>query len=516
MLIPSLLILTPLALVFILLIRYKMAADMAGLLGLLVTILISVTYFETALQTIPRVLLAGVIGSLPVGLVIVASIIQVTVLAESGALGRIVAFIKTLTPHDKAVQVLLINVGIGILLTGLGAASVAVFPPLLIALGYSVSSAILLPAIGYVALCMYALLGIPAVIMAHFSGVNLSDVGTLLAAYMPVISTAVAFACLHIAGGFSLMLRGFWPAIITGLSSGFIAIALAKVGLVTVTAIFSGAAIVVALLAYVKLRGGVLQDRSALTEKDITAEKKFSLTRAASPWLVLLVLSLIMNTPALPFFNLTFHQWAMPLDIIPGSPEKLRFFWQAYFWVFISTFLCIPVLKIPRSALFGRQGILTKGIMRAWRTLGAGAVYFCMAYVMNHSGKLADWTLVSDNNMILILAHEATALFGTFYPTATPFLGLIAGFIGGSASSSVAMFTQLHMAAGVNLQVTPLTLVTANGIGGGLASAISPSKLFGAASSIDAPKAVNAVMGYAFLLTMCITSICAILTQWWV
>ena len=516
MLFSALLTLVPLIVVLALLLVFKLAADIAGLLGLLVTLFLAIFYFDTAWQIMPQVLLAGFIGSLPVGLVIATSIFQITIMAESGALARIIALIKTLTPHDKAVQVLLINVGIGILLTGLGAASFAIFPPILLALGYNISAAILLPAIGYVALCMYALLGIPAIIMAHFADANLMDAGLILASYMPYISTAVAFACLYIVGGFKLMRQGFIPAILAGLSSGFIAIALTKAGLITVIAIIAGIAIIIALLIYVKLRGGIIQDRSILTEKDLAAEQKFSLIRASSPWLVLLVLSLIINTPALPFFDLTFKKLAMPLDIIPNQPENLRLFWQAYFWVFVSTLICLPFLKVTKMQLFARNGILIKGILRSWRAIGATAVYFCIAYVMNHSGKLADWQIVADHNMILILAKEATAIFATYYPTATPFLGLIAGFIGGSASSSVAMFTKLHIAAGTHLNISPLTLVAANGIGGGLASAISPSKLFGAAISIDKPQAVNTVMIKAFTITTLLTALCAILTQYWV
>ncbi len=511
MLLPTLITLSPLLFVLILLIIFKINADIAGLWGLLLTLLLTIFYFDTAISIIPNILLAGSLGALPVGLVIAASILQVTIMAESGALARIIALIKTLAPHHKAVQVLLINVGIGILLTGLGAASVAIFPPLLIGLGYSVFAAILLPAIGYVALCMYALLGIPAVIMAHFAGANLLDAGLVLASYMPAISVAVAFACLHIVGGFSLMLRGFWPAILAGLSSGFVAILLAKVGLLTVTAIFAGLAIIVVLMLYVKLTGGVLQDRSILTQNDLAAEQKFSILRAASPWLVLLVFSLIMNTPALPFFDLIFNKWSMPVEIIPNNPEKLRLLWQAYTWVLISTFLCIPFLKIPRANV-GK--IIGKGVQRAWRPLLATIIYFCIAYLMNHSGKNAQWALNESNNMILILAKSGADLFGSFYPAATPFLGLVAGFIGGSASSSVAMFTKLHLAVGETLGVSTLNLAASNGVGGGLASAISPSKLLGAAASIDQPKAVSSVMGYAFVLTFLITAVCAVITQW--
>ncbi len=512
MLVSSLLALAPLLFILILLIFFKMAADIAGLLGLTLTLLLAVLYFDTSIQILPNIVFAGIVGSLPVGLVIATSILQVTVMGESGALGRIIALVKSLTPQHKAVQVLLINVGMGTLLTGLGAASMALFPPILLALGYSVSAAILLPCLGYLAFCMYALLGIPAVILATFSNQGLMETGISLASFMPLLSTGIAFLCLHIVGGYRFMLKGFWPALLAGLSSGFAAIALAKVGLVTVTAIVAGMTIVATLLIYVKLIGGPIQDTSQLTEKDQQSMQKFSLARAASPWLVLLVLSFIMNSPALPFFKTVFTTWSMPVEIIPGSPERLRIFWQAYFWVLVSTVCCVPFLRIPRENI---MPIFAKGAQRAWRPFAATAVFFAIAYVMNHSGKNIDWQLTGDNNMILALAHEATALFGSAYPAAAPFLGLVAGFIGGSASSSVAMLTKLQMAAAESMGASSLVLVTANGIGGGLAGAISPSKLLTAAASIDKPEAANTVLGYSFILTLIGTALCAALSQWW-
>ncbi len=512
MFLSSLLALSPLLFVLVLLLIFKMSADNAGLLGLALTLILAVFYFDTAPQILPELLFAAVLGSLPVGLVIAASILQVTIMGESGALGRIIALIKTLSPGDKSVQVLLINVGIGTLLTGLGAASMAIFPPILMALGYSLTASILLPCLGYLAFCMYALLGIPAVVLATFAGQGLMETGLSLAAFMPAVSTGVALLCLHIAGGFPLVIRGFWPAILTGICSGLIAMGLAQIGLLTVTAIVAGAGVVVILLCYVKLRGGKLQDSSALSPKDMQAVEKFSLFQAASPWLLLLVISLILNTPSLPFFDIVFKEWAMPIDLIPGSPERLRIFWQAYFWVFVSTICCLPLLKVSTKTV---GPIFAKALGRGWRPVFATAIYFCIAYVMNHSGKLANWEVVPDNNMILLLANQATALFGTAYPMATPFLGLIAGFIGGSASSSVAMLTKLQVAAAEAMNASPLVLAASNGIGGGLAGAISPSKVLSAAASIDKPEAASTVMGYAFILTIIVTAICAVLTQWW-
>ena len=65
---------------------------------------------------------------------------------------------------------MIINVGFGTLLAALGATPVSILPPIMLALGYSTFVAIALPAIGYDALCTYALLGIPVVVFANFFG----------------------------------------------------------------------------------------------------------------------------------------------------------------------------------------------------------------------------------------------------------------------------------------------------------------------------------------------------------
>lgn len=503
----------PVLLILVLLLRFRVAIDVAGAVGLALTILLALCRFDTAPSVVAQSVLAGAIGSLPVSLVLAAGIFQISVMAEMGAVARLAALMKTLAPGRQAVQVLLINVGFGILLTGLGAATVAILPPILLALGYSVSAAILLPALGYVALCMYALLGVPAVVLATFAGQPVYETGLALASFMPIISTCVAFATLYVTGGLRLVRRGLWPALLTGLSSGFTAVVLARLGLVTVTAILAGLAVMLVLVLYVKCTGRPLHDPTLGTEADREAERRLSLIRACSPWLLLTFFSLLLNTPALPFFDLVFRQWSMPLDIIPGAPERLRLFWQAYFWVIVCTLLCLPLLRATRR---GMAAACRKSLHRAWRPFLATVIYFAIAYVMNHSGKQADWTLgAPDNNMILVMAEAASNLFGTFYPAAAPFLGLLAGFVSGSASSAVAMFTKLHMAAAEGIHASDLLVATAGSVGGGLAGVISPSKLFNAAASIDRMDAATAVLRPAFTAGLAITAVCALMAQVW-
>ena len=102
---------------------------------------------------------------------------------ETGAIARVVALVKTISPKDQVVQVMIINVGFGTLLAALGATPVSILPPIMLAMGYSSFVAIALPALGYDALCTYALLGVPIVVFSSFVGQPVSEVGLYFARF---------------------------------------------------------------------------------------------------------------------------------------------------------------------------------------------------------------------------------------------------------------------------------------------------------------------------------------------
>jgi lactate permease len=221
----------------------------------------------------------------------------------------------------------------------------------------------------------------------------------------------------------------------------------------------------------------------------------------------------VVNAPFLPFFELTFKQWAMPLEIIPGAPEKVRLFWQAYFWILVSTALALPFLKATRQQV----GVaLHKWTKRAPRPVLAAAIFFAIAFVINHSGKGLDWELADANlNMVYVLANAAASAFGRFYPLAAPFLGLLGGFISGSETSSIAMLTGLHLSTAEKIGAIGLVIAAASGIGGGLASVISPAKLQNASASIDQIGEEAQVIPVTFVISLVITAVCAVMTLLW-
>lgn len=497
---------SPVLLIFLLMTWGRRSADVAGLLGWLYTALLAALYFHTSWQVVLLGSLAGIVASFPISLMVVTSILQINVMEEAGAIRRLVVFMKTLARDSRAAQVMLINVGAGTVLAALGATPVSILPPIMLSLGYSAFVAIALPAIGYDALCTYALLGVPVVVFADVvKGVtgrefSPAEVGGYFAQYMPVVTTLIALSMLWLVGGWKEV-RGGWPAaLVTGLTAGFIAIGMNAAGLPTLTGVVAGAGVVGVMLAFVRLSGRRLVDRSALTEDDRRTEQGMGLALAVLPWLLLVAFSLVTNHGAFRLYDLLFRQWAMPLEVVPGRPERLRMAWQAYTWVLVATLVAVPFYRMSaeRLAAAGK-----KTLRRAPRPAFAAAVYFAIAFVLNHSGKSVAtiegrpaWVTdpAGGVNMVRVVADASAGLFHQAYAGVAAYLGLLGGFISGSETSSIAMLTKLHfdtvaqVFAGLDaerLLHVGLLVAAVSGIGGGLASVISPAKLQNAAAVID-------------------------------
>ena len=505
--------LLPVLVIFVLLVWRRSAADVAGLAGWIIALLVAWLYFQTPLAITLKASLAGIVASFPITIMVGTSLLQIFIMVETGAITRVVTLIKTISPKDQVVQIMIVNVGIGTLLAAMGATPVSILPPIMLAMGYSSFIAIALPAIGYDALCTYALLGIPVVIFSSFVGKPVNEVGGIFARFMPVISTSIALGMLWIVGRWKLVWRGLIPALLSGLTAGFIAIGMNSIGLTPLTGVAAGVGVVLVMLLFLLATRRPLRDRQVLTETDLAVEKRIPLGVALSPWLILIVFAILVNLPALPFYDLTFTTLAMPVEIIPGAAEKVRVFWQAYFWILVSTALAIPFLKPTKTQL---ADAFKKWVKRAPRPMLASAVFFAIAYVINHSGKGLDWQLVDPNhNMVTVLANASAAAFGRLYPLAAPYLGLLAGFLSGSEASAIAMLTKLHLSTAEQIGADGLLVAAASGIGGELASVISPAKLQNAAAAIGRIGEEAGVLRVTFVIAILITAIAAVMTLIW-
>jgi lactate permease len=504
---------SPILIILILLLWKRMPADIAGVIGWISIFLVAAIYFRTPISVLLLSSLAGLLASFPITLMVATSILQITIMLEVGAISRIVTLVKRIAPKDQIVQIMIINLGFGTVLAALGATPVSILPPIMLAMGYSSFIAIALPSLGYDALCTYALLGIPVVVFANLVGQPVSTVGFYFSRFMPVISTCIALGMLWIVGKWKLVWKGLIPAILSGATAGFLAILMNRLGLVTLTGVVYGSGIIIVMLIYLAILHKPVYDHSEFTDLEKTTIERISIWKALSPWFFLILFALIVNLPQLPFYDLTFSKLAMPIEIIPGAPEKLRIFWQAYFWILVSTFIALPLLKPSKNQL---SASLNKWLKRAPRPMLASAIFFAIAYIYNNSGKSADWQLIeTSNNMISILANSAATSFGKFYPVIAPYLGMLAGFISGSETSAIAMLTNLHLSTATKIGASGLLIAASSGIGAGLASVISPAKLQNAAASIDRIGEESSVLRLTFVVSIVITAVCSVMALIW-
>ncbi len=533
------LVLLPIIVALYLLAFRRWSADTTGLVAFAFGLIIAILFFGTNPFLAVLASIAGIIASFPISLMVVTSILMITYMVRTGALARITVFFKTLGSGNKAIQIMLINVGLGLFLVGLGATPVSMLPPVMLAMGFSPLVAVMLPSIGYDPLTTYALLGIPVLVFSdsvpgiywstNYPGIDpLYMSGHVFSLFMPAVSTGIALAMLWIAGGRKLLFNreAIALAFITGLTAGFICYFcnLPWMGFTPLTNVFAGIGVIGVMLAYSKLRGLSLVDKSVLTEADQPVLESMGLLRAMAPWLILIIFCFIVNL--IPqVYNLLFHILSFPITIGIIS-IRTRFLWNAYFWVLIATLLAILLdaffaRKEKRTADFQRELIDTTKIWirRAWRPFISAAIFFALAYIMTYSGSVfaidGSWVIIPEWNMIFVLSVITAVGFGPLYPLTAAFLGLLGGFVSGSETSTIAMFQSYHQTTSTIIGAHPLVVGASSGIGGGLASVLSPAKLQNAAAVIDQKGIEGQVLRYAVPIAFIVTIAVAILAFLW-
>jgi lactate permease len=506
--------LLPIVVIFLLMTKAQASADTSGVLGWILTLVIALVFFKTSLATGLLASLAGIISSFPVSLMVLTSLLQISFMESTGVLQRISVFVKTFCACDQAVQIMMINVGAGTLLVAVGATPVSILPPIMLALGYSTFIAVLLPAIGFDALCTFALLGAPLVIYSDLTGVSLIHAAQVFARFLPVISTVIGFGMLWCVGKWDLIRKGWLPCLLAGITNGGVAILMAYTPVlnrgVVLTGVAGGACTMLMMLLYLVILGKPVIDRSRLTEADLEVERRTPLGIALSPWIILIALLIVVQYwPWLD--NLLSVRLAMPISILPGQkPLITRMLWNAYTWVVISTLLASIFIR-PSGKAIGQT--MRKWIKRAPRPFVSAAIFFAVAYVMMNSGAFVQ-TISAGKllpNMIGVLALGSARIFGKAYPFVSAYLGLFGGFISGSETSTIAMFAKYHIMTSGLLHVNPLTVTAATAIGAGLASVISPAKLQNAAATIDALGIESQVIKTAIVVSVVMTLIAALL-----
>ena len=140
----------------------------------------------------------------------------------------------------------------------------------------------------------------------------------------------------------------------------------------------------------------------------------------------------------------------------------------------------------------------------------SAAIFFAIAWILNNSAPAND-----PLNMISILSEFTSTNFSLIFPLLVPFIGFFGGFVSGSETSSIKMFSGYHVKTSNALNLDPMTMATSNGVGGGLASVITPAKVQNAAATIDEIGIEGQVIRKTIVIALIMVSILSVLTVLW-
>ena len=502
-----------LVVVFVGIVKFRQSGATMAIVGLGVVLVLAIAYFDTDPMVALGAAIYGIFKSFGITISVLATMLMIFLMREVGALEKISAAIRA-SATTKEQQALFLGVGFGSFATSLGVVTPSLFPPLLIAMGFSPFAAIAIAVLGYNATTSYALLSVPISLPADIFRLDQFVLAYKVNIFLPVVSVLVSIAMLWIVGGRSSVRKGIIPAMVTGLSIGLSCLVF---GLIRVPVMLIG--VLAGLVSMI-----VLYSIRNVTAKSARAPERIDrgqTLRALSPWLVLIILALVVSVPQ-------FTDWLRRLDgpALWIFDKSLDFdaFAQVYTWIFAATILSLPILKPSRRQL---SKAVSLWLRRIWQPFVAYALFFGVAYVMAWSameivdGKIVPTGIFAAVNMNNVVGLTLAAAFGPVFVLVAPWLGLFGAVVGGSeASSNVMFFPIQHKAAeGIGLTLAGqdssafMTIYGSHANGGGIASAITPSKINNAAATIGADaKLESEVMRSHVPIVIAITFVVGILT----
>jgi len=517
--------LLPLLIVLAGIVFLRQSGATMAVVGWIVSIALAVTYFKTGFTVALGASWYGFVKSFGISIAVIFTMFMIFLMKEVGALGVISGAVKR-TVVGREAQALNIGIGFGSFLTSLGIVTPAMFPPLLLAMGFTPAAAVAISVLGYNATCSFALLAIPITLPAEVFGLNVIDFTFKVCIFLPVISVGLGFAILWLIGGRESMRRGAVPAIIAGVSVALFALGFAMIDYFTgreiipirVIGILAGLLSMGTLILWQRLFQGrkIAADLQRLKQENPVDPA--ALGRALSPWILLTVMAAIVSFPVI-------NKW---LSDLPGKFEVLKVFdkpidlnvlGQIYVWILLSVLVSCVWLRPTREQWQRAVGVWLKRFLSPFI---AYAVYFSIAYVMAWSameavgGALKPTAAFGVWNMNIVVGAFLAAAFGRAYSFVAPGLGLFGAVVGGSETGSNVLFMKIQQKACADVGFTDKQFMTVYGshaAAGGVASAVTPAKITNAVATIGAGRELEAqIMRKHLLVVVMLTVVLGVMT----
>jgi len=504
MLLDWILALSPILLIIVLMVRFGWGAAKAGSAGWVLTLGLAAVHFGAGLELLVVSHLKALLLALDVLLIVWGAFILYRVFDEAGAIAAIGKSLPQLTTN-RGMQALLISWLFASFLQGIGGfgVPVAVTAPLLVGLGFSPLTAIILPSIGHAWAVTFGSLGSSFQAIIAATGLPADTLAAPAALLLGLAGIGSGFMVAQISTGWQSTRKLALPILALGLLMGFTQYLLATHGLWNIASFVAG---MIGLIAGVGLARRFQTERSDPNADKIDTRK---FLMAASGYFVLIAVTFtIQLIPSV-------HAFLSEFEIRVAFPETQT---ASGFITPAGLGRVIPILRHAGAILgyaaliayliYRRSGMvlpdsgrrIIRDTMRRMLPSSAGITFMvAMAVIMTHAG------------MTDALASGLAQWVASVFPFASTWIGALGAFITGSNTNSNLIFAALQQRTAELLHYNPAWILAAQTTGGALGSVISPTKILVGASTTPLAEQegiiLRALLGRIAALIFCLALI---------
>ncbi|EGO64117.1 L-lactate permease [Acetonema longum] len=464
-------------------------------------------------------------GIFPIIWIVITAIWVYNMTVESGEFEIIKNSLASIT-DDRRLQALLIAFAFGSFIEGTAGfgTPVAITAAMLVGLGFNPIYAAGICLIANTAPVAFGAIGIPIVVAAQVSGLDVMHISQIVGRQLPFLSFVVPLWLVVTMCGWKRSMEVLPAVLVTGFcfaGTQFITSNYVNPYLPDIT---SAVVTIVGLLVFLNFwkpeNTWHFPDEPVTTGRVNLKYSKGEVLRAWGPYLILALLVflwaddkylrfknvLVSIDQAMPWFSVS---WPL-LDgmVMKTAPVVAKE--TAYAAKYALNLLSAAGTAILISGLLSLFIIPNYGISRAVQCFGKTlkqltfpictiAMILGLAYIMNYSGM----------SSTLGLAFTAT---GALFPFFSPLLGWIGVFLTGSDTSSNALFGSMQKTAAEQVGIDPHLTVAANSSGGVTGKMISPQSISVATAATGLVGSEGDLFRFTVRHSMAMTLIVCILT----
>lgn len=474
----ALVALVPILFLFIALTVLKMKGHWAAIVATSLAVGVACIAYGMPMQYAGLSVVYGALfGLFPVSWIVITALFIYNMSVKTGQFEVVKNSLATIS-DDRRMQALLIAFSFGAFIEGAAGfgTPVAITAAMLAGLGFNPLYAASLCLLANTAPVAFGAIGIPIVVGANASGVDLMGFSQMVGRTLPFLSVFVPLYLVILMAGWKKGIE-VWPAcMVSGGSFALVQFLSANYIGPLLPDILSSISSMICTVIFLRYWHPKESWRFPEETKSEGREKlMYSSGQVFRSWAPFLLLSVFVAAWGINNVQTAMNQIflvklpiegldKMVIDEVGKSKAAVYTFnglSAAGTAILLAWFFCIPVMGASIRTALDVAGNTLKQLRWPIVTI---ATILGFAYIMNYSG------------MAITLGH-AFASTGWFFPFFAAFLGWLGVFMTGSDTSTNALFGKLQAVTAHQLGINPLVTVNANTCGGVTGKMISPQSI---------------------------------------